>query len=108
VAHPSHAARLLSLSAAIEECVHDGDVVAMEGFTHLIPYVAAEPFYESQYGKWSTTDLYVGSLFPVGKVVQFDLYYEHENNTGKHPNKQNNFVGVVLYLYFSREKSSAP
>jgi len=75
---------------------------------HLIPYVAAEPFYESQYSKWSTTELYVGCLFPVGKHVQFESYYEHENNTGKHPNKQNNFVGVVLYLYFSREKSSAP
>jgi len=75
---------------------------------HLIPYVAAEPFYESQYGKWSTTDLYVGCLFPVGRHVQFESYYEHENNTGKHPNKQNNFVGVVLNLYFSLEKSSSP
>ena len=75
---------------------------------HLIPYVAAEPFYESQYNKWSTTDLYVGCLFPVGKHVQFESYYEHENNTGKHPNKQDNFVGVVLYLYFSREKAATP
>lgn len=74
----------------------------------LIPYVAAEPFYESQYNKWSTTDLYAGCLFPVGRHVQFESYYQHENNTGKHPNKQDNFVGVVLYLYFSLEKSSAP
>lgn len=70
---------------------------------HFIPYVAAEPFYESQYQKWSTTDLYIGSLFPVGKHVQFDVYYEHENNTGKSPNRQNNFIGLALYLYFSRE-----
>ena len=75
---------------------------------HLIPYVAAEPFYESQYNKWSTTDLYAGCLFPVGRHVQFESYYQHENNTGKHPNKQDNFVGVVLYLYFSLEKSSTP
>jgi Protein of unknown function (DUF2490) len=68
---------------------------------HLIPYVAAEPFYESQYQKWSTTDLYVGCLFPVGKYVQFDVYYEHENNTGKKPNRQNNFIGATLNLYFS-------
>jgi hypothetical protein len=67
---------------------------------HLIPYLAAEPFYESQYSKWSTTDLYVGCLFPVGKAVQFDLYYEHENNTGKSPNQQNNFIGLKLHLYF--------
>jgi hypothetical protein len=40
---------------------------------HFIPYVAAEPYYESPYGKWSTTALYVGSMFPVGKHVQFKL-----------------------------------
>ena len=71
---------------------------------HFIPYVAAEPFYESQYKKWSTTDLYAGSLFPVGKHVQFNLYYEFENDTGKKPNRQNYYVGLALYLYFSLEK----
>ncbi len=70
---------------------------------HLIPFVAAEVFYESQYRKWSSTDLYAGCLFPVGKHVQFDAYYEHENNTEKSPNRQDNFVGVALYLYFSAE-----
>lgn len=67
---------------------------------HLTPYVATEVFYESQYSKWSTTDLYAGCLFPVGKHVQFDGYYEHENNTGKSPNRQNNFIGLALRLYF--------
>jgi glutaconate CoA-transferase, subunit A len=33
-------ARLLPLSAGIEEVVRDGDVTAFEGFTHLIPYAA--------------------------------------------------------------------
>lgn len=33
-------ARFLSMAHAIEECVHDGDSVAMEGFTHLIPFSA--------------------------------------------------------------------
>lgn len=32
--------RFLSLADAIAACVHDGDVVAMEGFTHLIPFAA--------------------------------------------------------------------
>jgi hypothetical protein len=71
---------------------------------HFIPYVAAEPFYESQYSKWSTTSLYAGSLFPVGKHVQFNTYFEHDNNTGKHPNRQVNSVGLALNLYFSLEK----
>jgi uncharacterized protein DUF2490 len=68
---------------------------------HLIPYVAAEPFYESQYSKWSTTSLYAGCLFPVGKHVQFNTYYEHDNNTNKHPNKQKSSVGLALSLFFS-------
>jgi hypothetical protein len=68
---------------------------------HLIPYIAAEPYYESQYNKWSTTALYAGCLFPVGKRVQFDTYYEHENNTGKSPNQQQNYFGLALRLYFA-------
>jgi hypothetical protein len=71
---------------------------------HLIPYIAAEPYYTSQYGKWSTTALFAGCLFPIGKHVEFNLYYEHENNTGKHPNQPVNEVGLALYLYFSLEK----
>ncbi len=71
---------------------------------HLIPYVAAEPFYDSQYNKWSTTELYAGCLFPVGKHVEFNVYYEHENDTGKSPNTQQNYVGLALYLYFSFAK----
>jgi hypothetical protein len=72
---------------------------------HFIPYVAVEPFYESQYNKWSTTSLYAGSLFPVGKHVEFNTYYEHDNNTGKHPNQQVNSAGLALYLYFSMEEN---
>ena len=74
------------------------------GSYHLIPYVAAEPFYESKYQKWSTTALYAGCLLPVGKHVQFDPYYEHENNTGKAPNTQQNSIGIILNVYFSLPK----
>lgn len=68
---------------------------------HLIPYIAAEPYYESQYKKWSTTALYAGCRFPAGKHVVFNTYYEHENNTGKSPNQQPNYIGLAVYLYFS-------
>jgi len=70
---------------------------------HFIPYVAAEPYYVEQYKKWSTTDLYAGALFPVGKHVQFNIYYEHENNTGKPPNQSDNDIGLILDLYYSRK-----
>jgi glutaconate CoA-transferase subunit A len=33
-------AQFLTLAQAIEACVRDGDAVAMEGFTHLIPHAA--------------------------------------------------------------------
>jgi glutaconate CoA-transferase subunit A len=33
-------AELVSLAEAVEELVHDGDTVALEGFTHLIPHAA--------------------------------------------------------------------
>src|ERR1700709_2576570 len=33
-------ADILPLSEAVKELVHDGDVVALEGFTHLIPHAA--------------------------------------------------------------------
>jgi hypothetical protein len=74
------------------------------GSYHPIPYVAVEPYYVSKYGKWSTTALYAGFLFPLGRHVQFNTYYEHQNNTGKSPNKQVNQVGLALNLYFSIEK----
>jgi glutaconate CoA-transferase subunit A len=35
-------AELLGLADAIERLVHDGDCVAMEGFTHLIPHAAGQ------------------------------------------------------------------
>jgi glutaconate CoA-transferase subunit A len=34
-------ARFLTLAAAVEDTIRDGDAVAMEGFTHLIPFAAA-------------------------------------------------------------------
>ena len=71
---------------------------------HLIPYAAAEIYFLSQYSKLSTTALFAGCLFPVGKHVQFDSYYEHENNTGGKRNTQNNDIGLALHLYYSVEK----
>jgi hypothetical protein len=67
---------------------------------HPAPYAAAEFFYESQYSKWSDTAIYAGCLFPIGKHVEFNPYYEHQNSTGKKPNQQLNQLGLVLNLYF--------
>jgi Protein of unknown function (DUF2490) len=69
---------------------------------HPAPYVAAEVFYTSQYSKWSDTALYLGCLFPFGKHVEFNPYYEHQNNTGRAPNQQLEQLGLTLNLYFWR------
>src|SRR5438270_13432321 len=34
-------AQIVSLREAVEELIHDGDSIALEGFTHLIPFAAA-------------------------------------------------------------------
>lgn len=34
--------KFVSIAEAIKEHVHDGDTIAMEGFTHLIPFAAAD------------------------------------------------------------------
>jgi hypothetical protein len=67
---------------------------------HPAPYASAEVFYESKYSKWSTTALYLGCLFPLGKHIELDPYYEHENNTGKAPNQIINAAGFMLNLHF--------
>ena len=35
-------AEIVSLTEAVERAIHDGDAVAMEGFTHLIPFAAGQ------------------------------------------------------------------
>jgi len=63
---------------------------------HFSPYVAVEPYYVSKYAKWSTTALYAGCLFPIGKHLRINSYYKHENKTGKSPNQQANAIGLAL------------
>jgi hypothetical protein len=71
------------------------------GSYHPAPYASVEFFYQSQYGKWSDTAVYAGCSLPIGKHLEFKPYYEHQNNTGKSPNKQLNRLGLILNLYFS-------
>jgi hypothetical protein len=73
------------------------------GSYHLIPYASAEIYYESEYGKVSTTELYGGTRLPLGKHCQLTPYYEHQNNTGKHPNKQVHGIGLTLDIYLSKK-----
>ena len=71
---------------------------------HPAPYASAEVFYQSKSQKWSTTALYAGCLFPVGKHFEFDPYYVHQNVTGKPPNQQFNQLGLVLNVFIQTLK----
>ena len=68
---------------------------------HPAPYASVEVYYESQYQKWSTTEIYAGALFPFKKHYVLDPYYEHQNNTGKSPNSQLHGIGLKLIIYLS-------
>jgi Protein of unknown function (DUF2490) len=68
---------------------------------HPAPYASVEVYYESQYQKWSTTEIYAGCLFPIKKHFELDPYYEHQNNTGKSPNSQLNGFGLTLNVFLS-------
>jgi len=64
------------------------------------PYVSAESYYTSQYGKWSDTALHVGCKLPIRKHSALNIYYEHQNTTGKKPNEQYRQLGLMLNLTF--------
>lgn len=68
---------------------------------HPAPYSSVEVYYESKYQKVSTTEIYVGCLFPIRKRFELDPYYEHQNNTGKSPNSQLHGIGLILNIYLS-------
>jgi hypothetical protein len=44
--------------------------------------------------------IFVDAIFPFGKHVGVNPYYEHQNNTGKSPNQQLNQLGLMLNLWF--------
>jgi hypothetical protein len=68
---------------------------------HPAPYSSVEVYYESQYRKWSTTEIYAGCLFPIRRRFELNPYYEHQNNTGKSPNSQLHGIGFILNVYLS-------
>src|SRR5689334_4819456 len=63
-------ARFLSLAEAVEDFVRDGDTVAMEGFTHLIPYAAGHEVVRQQRRRLTlikmTPDLLYDQLIGMG------------------------------------------
>jgi len=62
-------------------------------------YVQGEMQYYSKYGTWYRTTYSAGVRLPVGKKVEFEPYYEHENTSRGQP-AHINAVGLLLSLFF--------
>jgi glutaconate CoA-transferase subunit A len=77
-------ARVLPLAAAIEECIRDGDSVAMEGFTHLIPFAAAHELIRQRRSGLTlfrmTPDLIYDQLIGMGGIER--LVFSWGGNPG--------------------------
>jgi glutaconate CoA-transferase subunit A len=77
-------AELLSLSDAIEELVHDGDAVALEGFTHLIPFAAGHEILRQRRRDLElirmTPDLLFDQMIGVGAARR--LVFSYGGNPG--------------------------
>jgi hypothetical protein len=72
---------------------------------HPSPYAAAEFYYNSRYDKWSATTIYAGCILPLRDRIEIDPYYAHANSTGVSPNQQINGLGLILNLFFRRQKN---
>ncbi len=55
---------------------------------HFSPYVRGEVYFDSNYEKWSRTSGTLGGAFPISQHTEIEIYYEHQNDTGKSPNRQ--------------------
>ncbi len=64
------------------------------------PYARAEVYSDSRFHRWTRVALDAGSVFPLGRHLELEAYYEHQNDTSSSPNRQVNAQGAVLNLYF--------
>ena len=67
---------------------------------HFSPYVRGEAYFDSNYEKWSRTAEIIGAAFPLRQHTEIEIYYEHQNDTGKSSNRQVDALGLALNLYF--------
>jgi len=73
--------------------------VAMREYT-FTPYIRAEGYYDSRYGKLTKNSITVGSAFPITKHTEVEIYYEDQRDTSRSPVFHVRGTGVVLNLYF--------
>jgi len=64
------------------------------------PYVRGEIYYDSRYDKIAKNAFTVGSVFPINKRVETELYYEDQRDSSTTPNYHTRGIGLCLSLYF--------
>jgi glutaconate CoA-transferase subunit A len=77
-------AEITSLASAVESLVHDGDSVALEGFTHLIPFAAAHEILRQNRRELElirmTPDILYDQMVGVGAAAK--LVFSYAGNPG--------------------------
>lgn len=71
----------------------------IRGYT-FTPYVRGELYWDSRYDKIAKNAFTIGSVFPLTKRTESELYYEDQRDSTSTPNTHTRGVGVVLSLYF--------
>ena len=64
------------------------------------PYIRGEFYYDSRLATITKNAFTIGSIFPLTKRTEFELYYEDQRDSTTSPNFHVRGVGVVLGLYF--------
>src|SRR5690242_3144891 len=76
--------RISSLAESVKSAIHDGDTVALEGFTHLIPHAAGHEMIRQGHKNLTlvrmTTDLVYDQLIGMGCVAK--LVFSWGGNPG--------------------------
>ena len=63
-------------------------------------YLRGELFYDSRSDKIAKNAFTIGSVFPLSKRSELELYYEDQRDSSSTPNFHTRGPGVVLSLYF--------
>ncbi len=59
-----------------------------------------EIYYDSRYEEVSRTALIASLSFPITKHFEYEMCFEHQNDSGGSSNRTVNALGVVVNLYF--------
>ncbi len=63
-------------------------------------FFRGELFYDSRFDKIAKNAFTVGSVFPITKRTEFELYYQDQRDSSTEPNYHTRGAGLALSLYF--------